>query len=136
MVLTAKTEKTIIDKTVLLKELKKAKARQYAMSEEEYLPGLITISAPLFDPLTGKGVGAVCFDFSVLQHSADDVEAKYGPMKSDKLETVGAAGAVHERRFFTLGHTGLFYRCLQLLAARPQRGGHPGLPVRQLRQVL
>jgi DNA-binding IclR family transcriptional regulator len=50
-----KTEKTIMDKTVLLKELKKAKARQYAMSEEEYLPGLITISAPLFDPLTGKG---------------------------------------------------------------------------------
>jgi DNA-binding IclR family transcriptional regulator len=44
-----------MDKTVLFEELKKAKARQYAMSEEEYLPGLITISAPLFDPLTGKG---------------------------------------------------------------------------------
>jgi DNA-binding IclR family transcriptional regulator len=88
MVLTAKTEKTIIDKTVLLKELKKAKARQYAMSEEEYLPGLITISAPLFDPLTGKGVGAVCFDFSVLQHSADDVEAKYGDMIRETAMTL------------------------------------------------
>jgi ABC-type spermidine/putrescine transport system permease subunit I len=52
------------------------------------------------------------------------------------VETVGAAGAVHECRIFTLGHTGLFYRGLQLLAARPQRGGHPGLPVRQLRQIL
>jgi DNA-binding IclR family transcriptional regulator len=88
MVLTAKTEKPIIDKTVLLKELKKAKARQYAMSEEEYLPGLITISAPLFDPITGKGVGAVCFDFSVLQHSADDVEAKYGDMIRETAMTL------------------------------------------------
>ncbi len=50
------------------------------MSKEEFLPGLITISAPLFDPLTTKGVGAVCFDFSLLQHSADDVKAKYGDM--------------------------------------------------------
>jgi hypothetical protein len=34
--------------------LKKAKTQQYAMSEEEYLPGLIAIGAPLFDPITGK----------------------------------------------------------------------------------
>jgi len=88
MALTPKTEKTITDKTVLLAELKKAKGRQYTMSEEEYLPGLITISAPLFDPLTGKGVGAVCFDFSVLQHSAQDVEAKYGDMIRETAGTL------------------------------------------------
>ncbi|BBO67860.1 IclR family transcriptional regulator [Desulfosarcina alkanivorans] len=88
MVLTGKTEKTITDKAVLLADLKKAKGRQYAMSEEEYLPGLITISAPLFDPLTGKGVGAVCFDFSVLQHSAQDVEAKYGRLIRETAGTL------------------------------------------------
>jgi IclR family transcriptional regulator, pca regulon regulatory protein len=88
MVLTAKTEKTITDKEVLLAELKKSKGRQYAMSEEEYLPGLITISAPLFDPLTEKGVGAVCFDFSVLQHGAQDVEAKYGNMIRDTARMI------------------------------------------------
>jgi DNA-binding IclR family transcriptional regulator len=80
MVLLPKTANTIVDKAILFKEIKKAKARQFAMSEEEYLPGLITISAPLFDPLTGKGVGAVCFDFSVLQHSANDVKTKYAGM--------------------------------------------------------
>lgn len=78
--LTAKTPKTIVDKTMLIKDIQRAKARQYALSLEEYLPGLITISAPLFDPLTGKGVGAVCFDFSVLEHSAEDVEVKYAEM--------------------------------------------------------
>ena len=50
------------------------------MSAEEYLPGLVAISAPLFDPISGKGVGAVCFDFSVLQHSAKDIKAKYRDM--------------------------------------------------------
>ena len=88
MELVPKTTKTIVDKTILFEELKKAKARQYAMSEEEFLPGLITISAPLFDPLTGKGVGAVCFDFSVLQHSADDVKAKYADMIRDTARTL------------------------------------------------
>ena len=88
MDLVPKTTKTIVDKRILFEELKKAKARQYAMSEEEYLPGLITISAPLFDPLTGKGVGAVCFDFSVLQHNADDVKAKYADMIRETARTL------------------------------------------------
>lgn len=80
MDLTSKTEKTIMDREILFKELKKAKKNQYAMSKEEYLPGLITISSPLFDPFTQKGVGAVCFDFSVLQHSAEEIREKYGKM--------------------------------------------------------
>ncbi len=80
MVLVAKTEKTIVDKDALVEELKKTKERQYSMSEEEYLPGLIAIGAPLFDPVNGKGVGAVSFDFSVLQHNAKDIKAKYGDM--------------------------------------------------------
>ena len=88
MVLLPKTANTIVDKAILFKELKKAKTRRYAMSEEEFLPGLITISAPLFDPLTGKVVGAVCFDFSVLQHSADDVKAKYGDMIRETARTL------------------------------------------------
>ena len=80
MIFVAKTKKTIVDKNALAAEIKKTKARQYAMSAEEYLPGLIAIGAPLFDPVNGKGVGAGCFDFSVLQHSAKDIKAKYGDM--------------------------------------------------------
>ena len=80
MVLAAKTEKTIVDKGALAAELQKTKTRQYAITEEEYLTGLVAIGAPLHDPISGKGVGAVSFDFSVLQHSAEEIEAKYGDM--------------------------------------------------------
>ena len=80
MDLVAKTKKTIVDRNALIAEVKKTKARQYAVSAEEYLPNLIAIGAPLYDPLSRKGVGAVCFDFSVLQHSAKDIKTKYGEM--------------------------------------------------------
>jgi len=80
MSLVARTEKTIVDKDALAAELKKTKVRQYAMSAEEYLPGLVAIGAPLYDPISGKGVGAVSFDFSVLQHSAGNIKANYGDM--------------------------------------------------------
>ncbi len=73
----AKTDKTIVDKAVLLEEIKTAKVRGYAMSREEYLSGLIAIGAPLIDPITGEGAGAVSFDFSILQHGAEEIAAKY-----------------------------------------------------------
>jgi DNA-binding IclR family transcriptional regulator len=83
-----KTEKTIVNKAALLSEIKKARECRYAISEEEYLSGLITIGAPLFDPLTGKGVGAVSFDFSILQHSADDIRRKYASVIREAAEAL------------------------------------------------
>ena len=80
MALVTKTEKTIVKKADLLAELKKIKDRQFAMNVEEFLPGLIAIGAPLYEPISGKGVGAVCFDFSVIQHSAGEIRTKYGEM--------------------------------------------------------
>ena len=88
--LTAKTAKTITDKKALVRELQKTKDRRYAMSVEEYLPGLISIGAPLHDPLTGQGVGAVSFDFSVLQHSARQIETRYGAVIKEAAETLSA----------------------------------------------
>jgi DNA-binding IclR family transcriptional regulator len=88
MVLVPKTEKTIVDREILLAELGEAKKRRYAMTEEEFLPGLITIAAPLYDPLTGKGVGAVCFDFSILQHTAKDVRERYADKIKETAESL------------------------------------------------
>lgn len=78
MTLAPRTEKTIVDKHALLEDIKAAKSRRYAISEEEYLPGLIAIGAPLIDPITGSGVGAVSFDFSMLQHDAKKICASFG----------------------------------------------------------
>ena len=80
MELVAKTPKTIVDKAKLLEEIEITKRRGFAMADEEYLPGVLAIAAPLFDPVTGLGVGAVSFDFSVLQHSGAEIIAAYGEM--------------------------------------------------------
>lgn len=88
MTLVARTAKTIVDKNTLLVEIKTIKARQFAMSEEEYLPGLLAIGAPLYDPLNGKGVGAISFDFSVLQHNAQEITAKYKDMIRQTARTL------------------------------------------------
>jgi DNA-binding IclR family transcriptional regulator len=90
MTLVAKTKKTIVDKETLAKELKKNKARRYALAEEEYLAGLVSIGAPLFDPISGKGVGAVSFDFSTLEHSTAEIEAKYGDMIIETAKCLSA----------------------------------------------
>jgi DNA-binding IclR family transcriptional regulator len=80
MKLEARTEKSIVDKNQLLDEIRQVKMRGYAISEQEYLPGLIAIGAPLCDPITGKGVGAVSFDFSVLQHDVKTIETQYAEL--------------------------------------------------------
>ncbi len=78
--LVAKTDKTIIDKSVLLQEIELSRKRRYAIQVEEYLPGVLAIAAPLYDPINNRGVGAVSFDFSVLQHDAQSIEAQYKEM--------------------------------------------------------
>jgi DNA-binding IclR family transcriptional regulator len=71
--LTAKTDNTITTKDGLLSVLRASKVHGYATSDEEYLPGLLAIGAPLIDPISGKSVGAVSFDFSVLQHRQEEI---------------------------------------------------------------
>jgi DNA-binding IclR family transcriptional regulator len=88
LVLTPKTEKTIVEKDALIAELKTSKVRQFSMSEEEYLPGLLAIGAPLRDSANGKGVGAVSFNFSVLQHDAEEIKTKYGDLIRETARTV------------------------------------------------
>jgi len=91
---TAKTKKTIIDKDTLLEEIEKTRKRGYAMNDEEYLPGLITIGAPLMNPSTGKGLGGVSFDFSVIQQTAQTVEEKYSGLI---LQLAGSISQVLQR---------------------------------------
>ena len=88
MMLVARTEKTIVERDALAAELQKTKARQYALTEEEYLPGMVAIGAPLYDPISGKGVGAVSFDFSVLQNSAQEIKKKYGGLIKETATTL------------------------------------------------
>lgn len=88
MVLDARTQRTIVKKKTLVAALKKAKVRQYVLCDEEYLPGLIAIGAPLFDPISGEGIGGVSFDFSVFQHSIQEVETTYAELIKETARTL------------------------------------------------
>lgn len=86
MAFPVRTEKTITDKKQLLDEIQQAKKNNYAMTVEEYLPGLLAIAAPVYDPVTRVGVGAVSFDFSVMQHTPEDVREKYSSLIVETAE--------------------------------------------------
>ncbi len=83
-----RTDKTIVDRDELVKEIEKTRARGYAMCVEEYLPGLITIGAPLLNLDIGKGLGGVSFDFSVLQTDAQEMEKKYSDLVMELAHSI------------------------------------------------
>lgn len=72
-----KTDHTIVNRNDLLVELEQARKRGYSKSNEEFLPGLITIGAPLINYENNSSVGAVSFDFSTIQLSLEDIEKQY-----------------------------------------------------------
>jgi IclR family pca regulon transcriptional regulator len=72
-----KTANTLANKADLIADLAKSKERGYALNNEEWVPGLIAIAAPLINLHTNEVKGAVCFDFSTIQHSIKQVEKKY-----------------------------------------------------------
>jgi DNA-binding IclR family transcriptional regulator len=72
-----KTAKTFANKADLIADLEKSRERGYALNNEEWVRGLIAIAAPLINLHTSEVKGAVCFDFSTIQHSIKEVEKKY-----------------------------------------------------------
>jgi DNA-binding IclR family transcriptional regulator len=72
-----RTNKSITNKDALLEDLRKTKKRGYAINDEEYVLGGITIATPFFSQDTGHPVGAVSFDFSAAQYSVEQVESQY-----------------------------------------------------------
>jgi IclR family pca regulon transcriptional regulator len=75
--LAPKTDKTITDKDALREELKRSNEQGYSMNNEEFVPGLIAIGAPLFSLRTGKVVGGVSFDSTTDQYSMKDFEERF-----------------------------------------------------------
>jgi IclR family pca regulon transcriptional regulator len=72
-----KTANTFANKADLIADLEKSRERGYALNNEEWVPGLIAIAAPLINLHTSEVKGAVCFDFSTIQYSIKKVEKKY-----------------------------------------------------------
>lgn len=75
--LVAKTNRTITEPAALLAELETVRKLGYARNNEESLPGLIAIGAPLFSLRTGAVVGAVSFDSSTATYSMREFEDQF-----------------------------------------------------------
>ena len=75
--LSPRTDNTIVDSRELLADLEKARDQGYAVNNEEFVPGLIAIGAPLYSLRTGKVVGGVSFDSTTDQYSMKEFENRF-----------------------------------------------------------
>lgn len=73
----ARTQNTITDRSLLLSHLAKVRSNGYSVNDEEYIRGLISIGAPIFNPNTGRVVGAVSFDSTTVETSLSTLIASY-----------------------------------------------------------
>jgi len=89
--LVTKTAGTIIDRKDLIAHLKIAKEKGYAVNNEEWVPGLIAIGAPITNLKTNVVVGAVCFDFSTSQSSLEIIEKKYSGLITQLARDISQA---------------------------------------------
>jgi IclR family pca regulon transcriptional regulator len=71
------TKNSITKKKELLTELEKTKERGYSLNNEEIIPGLIAIGAPLFNMKMSRVIGSISFDFVTSGHSVRSIERGY-----------------------------------------------------------
>jgi IclR family pca regulon transcriptional regulator len=72
-----KTKHSIKNKKMLLRDLEITRKRGYAINNEEYIIGAISIAAPFINSETKKAFGAVSMGFTVLEHNVKDIERNY-----------------------------------------------------------
>lgn len=77
LALEGQTTRTITDPEILLNELAEVRRIGYARNNEESLPGLIAIGAPLFSLRTNTVIGAVSFDSSTANYSMQEFEDQF-----------------------------------------------------------
>jgi DNA-binding IclR family transcriptional regulator len=86
--LTKKTNKTITKKKDLLNELDGIRKRGYALNDEEYLPALVAIGAPLINRDMKCPFGAISFNFFPVQNSLRKIEGKYASAVIDLAKNI------------------------------------------------
>ena len=75
----------------LRKELAATRERGYSVNREVFLPGLISIGAPLFNLHEMKVVGGVSFDSSTANHSMQTFEERYSSQLVELSKKISAA---------------------------------------------
>ena len=78
MTFARRTPRSPTTRAAVLADLRRTRARGYAVNNEEYVPGLISIGAALTNK-DGNVLGAVSFDVSTVQFTADEAEQRLAP---------------------------------------------------------
>lgn len=86
----------VFDREAIRRELAAVRERGYSLNKENFLPGLISIGAPIFNLHSGKVVGGVSFDSSTARIGMDDFEKQYGTLLVELAKKISAAISVQE----------------------------------------
>ncbi len=74
---TRRTEQTITSAETLRHELEGIRQRGYALTNEEYINGLIAIAAPILSRTNRQPLGAISFTTTTLEQSLERFDEKY-----------------------------------------------------------
>ncbi len=85
-----KTDATILSRTAFFDELKRVAARGFSRSNEEYVPGLIAIGAPLINLHSSRVEGAISFDSSTAKYSMEEFESRYSKILMELAKEISA----------------------------------------------
>lgn len=90
-----RTEKTLLSVKDIIHDLNLSKKRGYALNNQEFINGFLSIAAPIFNHNTGNVIGAVCFDFTTVQYDIKTVERDYGAAIMEVANSISQA--IHDR---------------------------------------
>jgi DNA-binding IclR family transcriptional regulator len=76
--LVRRTPNSQTTKAGLLADLRRTRAKGYAVCNEEYVLGLVSIGAPLVNA-NGEALGAVSFDTATAQYTVEEAERRFAP---------------------------------------------------------
>lgn len=88
--LNPKTERTITDRRVLEEDLALTRERGYSINNEEFIPGLIALGAPLYNLHTSRVVGGVSFDASTAHIALEKFEESYSGLLVELAKKISA----------------------------------------------
>ncbi len=83
-----KTKHSITDKATLLKDIRFTRKRGYAINNEEYIVGAISIAAPFINLETKQAYGAVSLGFTTVEQTLEDIEQDYSENVRDLAKNI------------------------------------------------
>lgn len=76
LTLTRRTPHSLASRTAVLADLRRTRERGYALNNEEYVLGLISVGAPLINR-DGVVLGVISFDVSTVQFTLEEAEKRF-----------------------------------------------------------